>query len=271
MGLAVGDAVSEGINRLEVGLAPYLVGLFAVTLLIQVGTQSQLAAQPPEVVEDVPLVTDAFIEELPLALGVSLGVAWLVWLAGTVSFVAVSLLAFRALSDRSGGSEGAVPVEGEQSDREGVGPGALAGMTLSGVAAAIIGLVAVGLGLVALVVPGLVVATLFAFTHPYIATERAGPLEAMGRSYELTKGHRLGVFGVLAVTVVSFYAVTTVGAVLAVAVDGMPIAAELVNIAFGALGWLVALAILAAAFDRLEELQAEREEKWDGVDDELLP
>lgn len=258
MGLTVGDTVSEGLDRLEAGLFPYLVGLFAVTLLIQVGTQSQLAAQPPEVVEDVPLVTDAFVEELPLALGVSLGVAWLVWLAGTVSFVAVSLLAFRALSDRSGGSEG-------------VGPGALARMTLSGVTAAIVGLVAVGIGLAALVVPGLVVATLFAFTHPYIATERAGALEAMGRSYELTKGHRLGVFGVLAVTVVSFYAVTTVGAVLAVAVDGMAIAAELVNVAFGALGWLVALAILAAAFDRLEELRAEREEKWDGVDDELLP
>ncbi len=269
MALAVGSAVSEGIDRLGAGLFPYLVGLFAVVLLVQVGTQSQLAAQSPDVIADVPLVTDAFVEELPLALDLPLGAAWLVWLAGVVSFVAVSLLAFRALSERSTAAENAEGGKGR--DREPLDARSLAGMTLSGVAASIIGLFAVGLGLVALVVPGLVVATLFAFTLPYIATDRLGVVTAMGRSYELTKGHRFRVLAVLGATVLSFYAVTTVGAVLAVAVGEVPLAAELVNVAFGAVGWLIALAILAAAFDRLEELRGEREEKWEGIDDELLP
>ncbi|MFC4988488.1 hypothetical protein [Saliphagus infecundisoli] len=269
MVLAVGGSISEGLDRLGGRLIPHLLGLFAVILLVQVGTQSQLAAQSPDVIADVPLVTDAFVEELPLAVDLSLGAAWLVWLAGVVSFVAVSLLAFRALSERAG--PGGEPTEGEGREREPLDAGALVGMILSGVAASMVGLFAVGIGLAALVVPGLVVATLFAFTHPYIATDRLGVVEAMGRSYELTKGHRIRVFAILAVTVLAFYAVTTVGALFAVAVGGIPVAAELVNVAFGAVGWLVALSILAAAFDRVEEHRAEREAKWEGIDDELLP
>lgn len=271
MALAVGSTVSEGLDRLGGRLFSHLLGLFAVLFLVQVGTQSQLAAQSPDVIADVPLVTDAFVEELPLALDLPLGAAWLVWLAGVVSFVAVSLLAFRALSERSTAAENAESIDGKGREREPLDARSLAGMTLSGVAASMIGLFVVGIGLVALVVPGLVVATLFAFTLPYIATDRLGVVAAMRRSYELTKGHRLRVFAILALIVLSFYAVTTVGAVLAVAVGGVPIAAELVNVAFGAVGWLIALSILAAAFDRLEEVRAEREEKWEGIDDELLP
>lgn len=271
MGLAVASAVSEGLERLDGRLLPYAVGLFAVVFLIQVGTQSQLAAQPPGMVEEIPLVTDAVVEELPLAFGLSLGVAWLVWLAGVVSFVAVSLLAFRALSDRTGTAENGESIEGGRAEREPLDAGATVRMTLSGIAASAIGLFAVGIGLVALVVPGLVVATVFAFTLPYIATDRLGVVTAMRRSYDLTGGHRLQVFAALALIILSFYGVTTVGAVLAVAVGGLPIVAELVNVAFEALGWLVALAILAAVFDRLEELRTDREAKWEGIDDELLP
>ncbi|WP_207587000.1 hypothetical protein [Halomontanus rarus] len=316
MSLSISDALGDGVDRLRDRrvLIPFLA-LYGVFVAITVGTHSQLEAQPAEVFEEFPGLADLMPETLPLALDVSLGVAWFIWFLGTISLVTASIVAFRVLADGNGArpdgpetevsreseseseSESANEVSNGSSHEPGLEHGSdpsrgstpeptrdstattaartqthsLVVATAHGILAAIVGTVAVGAGLALFVVPGLVVATLFAFTHPYIATERINAIEAMKRSLELTRGDRLRVFGVLVAIVCIFYGISVFGALALGVFASVPIVAELVNTAFTALAWLVVLAILASAFDQLETSRAREDEKWEGIDDELLP
>ena len=62
--------------------------------------------------------------------------------------------------------------------------------------AAVVG-VCIGLGLVALLIPGLVLWCAFSVAAPAAVVEMPGVQGAMARSWQLTKGHRLHIFGVL--------------------------------------------------------------------------
>lgn len=305
MSLSISDALGDGVDRLRDRrvLVPFLA-LYGVFVAITVGTHSQLEAQPAEVFEEFPGLADLMPETLPLALDVSLGVAWSIWFLGTVSLVTASIVAFRMLigDDRTAGIEMEGEGEGESESQVSDAPDfdsdldpdekaeptpqsrathsdtethtdthSLVAATAHGLLAAIVGTVAVGAGLALFVVPGLVLGTLFAFTHPYIATERVNAVEAMKRSLELTRGNRLRVFGVLVAIVCIFYGISVVGAIALGVFASVPIVAELVNVAFTALAWLVVLAVLASAFDQLETSRVREDEKWAGIDDELLP
>jgi len=59
---------------------------------------------------------------------------------------------------------------------------------------------AVGIGLVLLIVPGLILLTIWAVTAPAIVSEGRGPIEAFGRSRELVRGNGWSVFAVIVVT-----------------------------------------------------------------------
>ena len=54
-----------------------------------------------------------------------------------------------------------------------------------------------GLGLILLVVPGLILLTMWTVSGPAVVAERLGPIAAMRRSAELTSGARWKVFGLL--------------------------------------------------------------------------
>lgn len=257
MSLSVVDTIEDGIDRLT-DRRQYTVflGVALSHLALTIGTQSQLAVQPEELASESPFGEGFVPEELPLALEMPLGGAILLWLAGLLALVTASLVALRALRSPDTSHD----------------PGALAVATAHGIVAAVLGGVAVAVGLIALVIPGVFLATALAFTHVYVAGERANAVEAMRRSWALTRGNRLRVFGVLVASVVSFFAITFVGAGLAVAATvASPVVAELVNVGFTALAWLFVLAVLASAFDRLEDVRTREERKWEGVDDELLP
>ncbi len=62
----------------------------------------------------------------------------------------------------------------------------------------VVGLLVV-IGFILLVVPGLILLTIFAVVAPVIVIERAGVFEAMGRSRALVKGNGWNVFGVIIV------------------------------------------------------------------------
>ncbi len=53
------------------------------------------------------------------------------------------------------------------------------------------------LGFMLLIVPGLILVTMWAVATPACVVERLGPLRSMGRSRELTKGSRWKVFGII--------------------------------------------------------------------------
>lgn len=61
----------------------------------------------------------------------------------------------------------------------------------------------IGIGLVLLVVPGIFLACMWIVAVPACVVEKLGPVDCLRRSMELTKGHRLTIFGVLAIITVT--------------------------------------------------------------------
>jgi hypothetical protein len=59
--------------------------------------------------------------------------------------------------------------------------------------------IAIGLGLLLLIVPGLILLTIWAVIVPAIVIERIGVFDSFGRSRELVRGNGWGVFGVIVV------------------------------------------------------------------------
>jgi len=285
------DAVNDAFGRLNDRRAATALGsVFLIQLCMLVGLQSQLEAQRSMLEEEsLPFAatTESLPEELPLALDIPVGVSMLLWLSMLVAFVAASVVAFRVLVDQplsvDGPTRESTPrdetpqatVRHDSSDSAAIEPPAwnenlLRTTVLAGVTA-LIGAVLVGLGLLALVLPGLVVATALAFTHPYLVTTSSGILESMKRSYELVRGTWLTVFGLIVVILLSFVTISSLGAFAFAALESLPAAGELANLAFGSLAWLYALALLASGFDQVTQTQAAEAEKWADIDQELLP
>jgi hypothetical protein len=74
------------------------------------------------------------------------------------------------------------------------------------------------LGIIALIVPGLIVLTAYYVATPACVIERIGPFKSMGRSLDLTKGHRWKIFGIM--VVMYFANVVAGGVVLGVTAGG---------------------------------------------------
>jgi uncharacterized membrane protein len=65
---------------------------------------------------------------------------------------------------------------------------------LSAIVAAILSALAIGAGFVLLIVPGIIIALAFSLMYPVIIAEDAGGPDALGRSWDLTKGYRWKIF-----------------------------------------------------------------------------
>ncbi len=259
MSFSILETVDDGISRLTTAqLLPLLAVAIGIQLVSVIGTQSQLAAQREQFADD-PLLADLVPETLPLALEIPLGVALLLWLVAALVAVTVSLVAIRAFV--------AVTQTGEswlQLD-------SLLRGTVSALAVLIILGIVVPLGLVAFVLPGLFLITVFLVTLPAIAIERKSALDSLRRSYELTTGHRLRVFGVFLVTLLGFFGISFFGNIGFLLFGPGSLLAEVLSVAFSTIAWLFVLAALTSTFDQLEALAATQAEKWDGTDEELLP
>lgn len=80
--------------------------------------------------------------------------------------------------------------------------------------------IAITIGLVLLIVPGLILITIWAVIIPVIVLERSGPLAAFGRSQQLVRGHGWHVFGTL---VLVFVIMIVVNIVLALVFAVLPL------------------------------------------------
>jgi hypothetical protein len=90
------------------------------------------------------------------------------------------------------------------------------GRLLPIIGAAICVSIGVFIGFLLLIVPGLILMTMWFVSIPVCVVEQKGPLASMGRSSELTKGHRWKVFGtVLLVLIVGGIASAIIQGVLA--------------------------------------------------------
>ena len=77
--------------------------------------------------------------------------------------------------------------------------------------------IAVGIGLLLLIVPGLILLTIWAVTAPAIVIERRGAIEAFGRSRELVRGEGWSVFGVIVVAFVITFLISLVAGIIGAA------------------------------------------------------
>lgn len=78
--------------------------------------------------------------------------------------------------------------------------------------------IAIGIGLILLIVPGLILLTIWAVVAPVVVLERKGALDSFGRSRELVRGNGWQVFGVI---VVLFLLQVIVSQVIQAIADGI--------------------------------------------------
>ena len=74
-----------------------------------------------------------------------------------------------------------------------------------------------------MLVPGLIVLTMLFVGIPACVVEKLGPIRSMGRSAELTKGHRWKVFGLWIVTIIVALIVQSLLLGLAGLIGGRPL------------------------------------------------
>ena len=90
----------------------------------------------------------------------------------------------------------------------------------------------VGIGLILLVVPGLILLTIWAVTAPAIVVERVGALESFGRSRQLVRGHGWSVFWTIVVVWLITAVITGVLGVIGDAISGVAYGVALTIAAF---------------------------------------
>lgn len=90
--------------------------------------------------------------------------------------------------------------------------------------------IGVGIGLVLLIVPGLILLTLWSVGAPAIVAEGAGPIAAFGRSWRLVRGDAWSVFGTLVVVLLIVIAIGVVLGVIATPIgDGATVVATIIS------------------------------------------
>jgi hypothetical protein len=90
--------------------------------------------------------------------------------------------------------------------------------------------IGVSIGLALLIVPGLILLTLWSVGGPAIVVERAGPLAAFGRSWRLVRGDAWSVFGALVVVLLIVIAIGIVLGVIATPIgNGATVVATIIS------------------------------------------
>ena len=220
--VSIGRVITRALEA--VGAAP--LALF--------GTSAVLAALPPALfgwAEPFALLRPSadrhpFAVMLPLALAVFLG-----WMA--LRLLAQAAL-FRAMAAR---------LDGRPEPFAASIAGALAPLAAL-VALSVVLTLAVVVGAALLIVPGLMLATMWSVATPVLALERTGVFAALGRSQDLTRGHRWRVFGLtlLGYGVYALAALVLHGAMAAA--PGLKVAGTFVlTTAFVAIGAAVQLSL----------------------------
>ena len=75
---------------------------------------------------------------------------------------------------------------------------------------AVLGAAAVGFLSLLLIIPGIIAATILWVVVPVVVVERLGPFESLGRSQNLTRGHRWSIFGIIVILVLIGIVVDTI-------------------------------------------------------------
>lgn len=131
--------------------------------------------------------------------------------------------------------------------------------------------IAIGIGFLLLIVPGLILMTIWAVIAPSIVVERRGVLEAFGRSRELVRGNGWNVFGViLAVFLIVFVARLILGAI-AVGIDDSTVMRIIFDVIASTLTAPIAALVATVIYFRLVALKEPAAAAEPGVPAEGTP
>ena len=111
------------------------------------------------------------------------------------------------------------------------------------IGAGIISGIAIGIGMILLLVPGLILLTIWAVIAPAIVIERASIFEAFGRSRELVRGNGWSVFGVVVIA----YLISVIGGFIFGAIAAGISDGPIIRIVFSALASTITAPIIALA------------------------
>jgi hypothetical protein len=93
----------------------------------------------------------------------------------------------------------------------------------------------IALGFVLLIVPGLILLTLWSLIVPVIVLEGTPAMQAFGRSRDLVRGHAMGVFGVIVLAFLLLLGVTIVVAIILAPIGNNGLRQSLSNLVSGVL------------------------------------
>ena len=247
----VGDTVSEAVDRVTTSAAAVLIAALTVVGVAQTAALQDILRgflewtlemlNDPEVsgelsaseIETAEEQINAYISELPLALGLSPGVAALLWLVAFVVALVVVAIAIDAFGNERDSLEG-VPTEG------------LGRKTLHLFLGWIAYSILVAIGFLLLVVPGPLVAFFLVFFTAAIVIDDESFVSAFGSSYSVARNNLVGTLAVSVLGIVAFVVFQFVGGMVSGIIPAVPgaIAAELV----AAVGQVFVLALVTRAY-----------------------
>jgi hypothetical protein len=103
--------------------------------------------------------------------------------------------------------------------------------------------IAIAIGFVLLIIPGLILITIWAVISPSIVVENRGPVEAFGRSRELVRGDGWTVFGVIVIAFLIVIGISIVAGIIGAAIGddaGRVIVQAIANVLTAPIAALVA-------------------------------
>lgn len=239
MSLHIGDALSNGLAKLQTTVGLQLSGLYVVSLLLTaLGANSMVIALAPELPQNAA-------PSFTLPIGIAGGAALM--LVGLLGTVVLAVVVLRAVAH---------PVADLDSFPEGLTrtlPKTLVFLLIAGLIQGVL----VAVGLVLLIIPGLFVLVSLYFSQVYIAVEDQGPLEGLSSSWSLSKGNRFHVFGLLLVLGVISVLASAAGELVGIA---SPTAGTLLSLVISGFLSVFSSAVIVDAYHQLSREQAEQED-----------
>lgn len=243
MSLDVIQALTEGIERTVSRNGLLFVAAFALlSVLTAVATDSALLAMNELAASTEGIDPSNLPDETPFGIAVPVSVVVLLGLAGFLATTAASIVAMRVFASEHTGSIPDDPLSHR-----------LAGATVNDVFAEIVAGVLVVIGLLFFIVPGIFLAICFYFTRPFIAVEDEGFIGALTESWRLSRGNRLLLFVLFAITVLIGLAISVPSLFVSVLFPTFPVIAGVVGLVLGAVATVFGLAVVARAFVQLRE------------------
>ena len=110
----------------------------------------------------------------------------------------------------------------------------------------------IGIGLIFFIIPGVILALMWAVSMPSLVVENKSVSDAMSRSSELTRHNRMRILGVVVLILAIYVVIAVVGALLVAAV---PVLGALILVAVGVLAYPYFAIISTVLYYRLRELK----------------